>query len=341
MNLRALTIVSCLLLAANAAAAPCPDFAARERALRENLAYNGAGASLPQAYELLVEAWQCRHPEATSGEFVGWVRTLPTSQKLTPNVQAQSFRSGQVLVIWARDDVPDGGRAVLYGRLDGRWTRQSSIDLERASTPTIAATLGTDRAVILEENRIPRLTAGSVRVLRIHFDRLEQELLEPEVNNAKVSQLESKRLVLEYERIPRSFSIEGAALHLRYSLALAARGESLDASARSTTPALETLEQFCARQGTVGSRQYVTSAPLASQLPACAGLRIRDVRGTRSGNWEVDIAAPMVCHGANGTMTSIREAVITVNRKGELGRISRLASQGCVRVRARGVDEAL
>lgn len=339
MNAPAVAILASLLFATHAAAAPCPDFAARERSVRELLGYSGAGASLPRAYEQLAESWQCLHPDATSGEFVEWVRGVPSNQQLARNIQAQSFRSGQVLVVWARDDVPDGGRAALYARLDGDWTRQSSIELDRALSPKVVATLVSDRVVILEENRIPRLTTGSVRVLRVQPDRLEQELLEPEVNNARIRQQKSKRLVLEYERIPRTFSTDG--LHLRYSLTLAARGESLAVSARSLTPALETLEQFCAQQGTVSSRRYVATSPLISRLPKCAGLHIIDVRRTRSRSWELDVEAPMVCHGADGTRTPLREAVMRVNRTGRLGQISRLAKRGCVRVRARGENEPM
>lgn len=341
MNVRTFVLACSLLAFGRAGAAPCVEFAEREQSVRKILQNDGYGASLPDAFEQLADSWHCLHSTSTLKDLAAWVRGLPSNKLLGANIQVQRLRSGQVLVIWARDDVPDGGRATLYGRSDDGWYRQGSVDLARDAAPTLIAPLGDALVFILEENRIGSLTRGLARVLRVEKDTVRQEWSGIEINNPKITSRQSGRVVVEFERIPKEFSVDGADLHLRYAITLAARGMKLNVSMRSLTPALESLAAFCAVQGTPDSLRHLASPSIASQLPSCQDLRVGELRRTASDTWKLRVEARWACLNAEDILTARNDASVTIRRIRARYRISRVASRGCRQIRAARPNEAL
>lgn len=288
--------------------------------------------------ERLADAWLCLHPSASTSEFVQWVRALPSNQSRSTKLQARSFGANRVVVIWARDDVPDGGRAALYVRENARWTRQGSVDLEW--TPEVVATLGERDLVIREQNAIPRLTAGNVRVLRVEANRLVQQLFERDIDNSKIVSRTKRQVVISFERIPRRFSTDETSVRLAYTIVINSGAKAPVATIQSSTPGLEAMEQFCASTSAAGARTAAADIT-APQLPDCTSVRVTQVRSIGPGRQDLDIEAPLVCERRDGMLESVQQAVLSVARIRGTYRVARLGRAGCKVVRARGSGEAL
>lgn len=321
----------------SAAAVPCADYTSAEHDLRRILRYESS-ASLPHAYEHLADVWACLHEKATPAEFIRWVHELPTNASADSGLQAVAIERNRVLVIWARNDIPDGGHAALYGWSSGAMKLVDTAALEM--TPVLVATLGRRHVVIREENRIPRYTTSALRVLTTTDDGIVQTHFEPDFVHPRVLRKQSRRLVLGFERLPRGFSTWDDGPRLRYQVTLTASDHGVDIAKKPLTPALDVLEQHCARPSSSGSR--VASDSLSGRLPRCSSLSVRDVRAVGRASYHVEFEAPMVCHDAAGNMLPVGDAVLIIVRPKDASyRMERLTRKGCAVVRARGADEAL
>lgn len=334
MSLRVAISLLVLMTGAHAHAhgAACPDYAADERAVVRILSYE-ENASLADAYERLANTWFCSHPNASASDFVAWVQGVQSNQSGSAKIQARAFGADHVVVIWARNDLPDGGRAALYVRQDGRWIPTGSVSLDW--TPEIVATLGEQDLVIREQNKISRITTGNIRILHVEATELTQRLIEPDIDNSRIVSKTNRQVVIAFERLPRLFSIDETTLRLAYTLTISRRGKAIVATIQSSTPGLEAMEQFCA------SATSSRNLGVARQLPDCGSVRVTRVRSPRHDRQDLDIEAPLVCEARDGSLEGIDRAVVSVERVDGAYRVAGLASRGCVLVRARKKGEAL
>jgi hypothetical protein len=321
------TSLMLLLFAVRAHAAACPDYAAHEEEIVRILQYEKA-ASLPDAYERLAETWFCLHPNVSAYDFVRWVRSIPSNGVGATNLQARAFGANRVVSIWARHDVPDGGRATLYARQNGRWARQAFVALDLL--PEVVATLADRDLVVREQNKIARVTTGNVRVLRVEGNNIAEQLFEADIDNSKIISSTTRRIVIAFERVPRGFSIDETSMRLAYTLTITARGTKTVGSTRTLTPGLEAMEQYC------GSAADSPTASVRRQLPDCSGVRVSEVRSLAPGRQSLSIEAPLVCQAADGSISPIQHAVVAIERARGAYRVARLSSPTCAFVRARG-----
>lgn len=332
-------ILAMLACAKRIDAAGCPDYAVREREVIELLQYKSGNASLPEAYERLVDAWSCTNPSADADDFVRWIGALPstsTTSSMEAKLDATRVASDRVLVVWARHDVPDGGQAALYARREQRWKLVASVTLH--SSPHVVAVIRNRQVVILEENRIPATTAGDTRVLRVDGFTLAQSYFQEDTNNPRLVRKSANEVVIAFERLPRGFTLVDRTSPLRYELVLAADGKVLRASTRSTTPGLETLEQFCQTPQTSGR---VVTKSVARRLPSCRDIHVMNVRSRDAKRHDLHVEAPLVCETNSGILEPVTDAVVIVRRVAGAFRIARFERPGCRTVRARGESEAL
>jgi hypothetical protein len=319
MTLRTCIMVLVLLVSTRANAMSCPDHHRQERDVLEILDYKTT-AALPIAMKRLADTWFCIHPTASASEFVNWISTMPSDHARSRRVIARSLDTNRVLVLYARTDAPDGGEAALYVRHDGRWSLHDTVVLEW--TPELVAQLGDGHFVIREENRIPRVTTGNVRILRVDGTRFSQPLFEREINNSTIVSNSDRHTTITFERSSKDFSLDES-LRFRFELHVVIDGTSISSSITSTTPALEALQASCGK------------SPF---LPACHQMRVLAMR-TRGQRTMLDIEAPVVCVNPAGS-APLGKAVITLERADSTYRVVGLASTGCKRVRPRRPNEA-
>ncbi len=316
------------------AQAACPDYDAELAKLAPLISFEDA-SPFAAAQERVGDAWFCAHANASLDEIDAWLASVPTGPAGSRRLPSVAVGANRVLILWGRQDVSLGGRAVSYARsTGGAWERVGAIQL--AGRPAILGRLG-DHVVVGEHHDSGSVDRLDVRVLRVTPNTLEETQRASDLWGARVLVSSADRLRIEFQRVPR-FAIDGSNRRPAFELTFKKRGLSVSSSERTLTPALALLNKFCGASGDSARHRLVRIRALAERFPACDRLTVTGVR--RAGRAEIiTVDAGLVCE-RRGASTALREASVRVERHRGQYKIVGLTAAGCDLVRARVPHEA-
>lgn len=319
--MRALLVLVVLAAMSPRDAGACPDYDAALQRVQAILDYEDDDTkSIVDAYDELGEAWSCGHPEATLDDVKSWLSSVPSAAGGGEPMPSRSVDSDRIVVVWRRQDLEAGGRAVLYVKDGGGWSRASAFDL--GDRPEVLGALG-DYLVIGEFVNGGRISEVDLRALRVEESRLIPEDEWRDLWEPRVVVATRTRIKLRYQRLP-SYVADGAP-PLEYDLVIRSGKRRLRSRTVARTPALDAVEAECNRADGV--------------LPGCASLHVTDVAKTKKG-YRVSVQGAFVCVRKDG-LTSLGDVDVKVSKVRKRLSVTGLSASGCKRVRPRKDGDVL